>query len=217
MLLAEVKQMYSLPNDELRFKPVRLLTVLLTMFLVFLGMTGVCHAEMTDDERALKVFREAPVVRGFFDNAYGYAIFPLVGKGGVVLGASYGKGRVYRQGKITGNAHLVKLSLGFQLGGQAFSELIFFQDKRAYDEFTAGTFELDATASAVAITAGIQAQAGTTGSTAGASTGPATGTQVGANYKKGMAVFIHAKGGLMYEASIGGQVFGFEPIDQTGN
>ena len=88
--------------------------------------------------------------------------------------------------------------------------MIFFEDKRSYDEFTSGEFEFDATASAVAITAGIQAKAGTEGATAGASTGPATGKQARASYHKGMAVFVHTKGGLMYEAAIGGQKFSFK-------
>ena len=88
--------------------------------------------------------------------------------------------------------------------------MIFFEDKRSYDEFTSGEFEFDATASAVAITAGVQAKAGTEGATAGASTGPATGKQARASYHKGMAVFVHTKGGLMYEAAIGGQKFSFK-------
>jgi lipid-binding SYLF domain-containing protein len=102
------------------------------------------------------------------------------------------------------------LSIGFQLGGQAFSEIIFFQDKRAYDEFTGGNFEFDASASAVAITAGVQVKAGTEGATAGASAGPATGAQAETSYRKGMVVFVHAKGGLMYEAAIGGQKFSYK-------
>ena len=103
------------------------------------------------------------------------------------------------------------MSVGFQLGGQAFSEVIFFEDKRAYDEFTSGSFEFDASASAVAITAGAQAQAGSTGTSAGASAGPATGVQASNKYRKGIAVFVHTKGGLMYEAAIGGQKFDFTP------
>jgi hypothetical protein len=102
--------------------------------------------------------------------------------------------------------------VGFQLGGQAFSEIIFFQDKRAYAEFTSGTFEFDASASAVVITAGAQAKAGTEGGTAGASAGPATGAQASIGYTKGVAVFVHTKGGLMYEATIGGQRFNFTPL-----
>ena len=119
---------------------------------------------------------------------------------------------MYRQGKVSGTSSLIKASIGFQAGGQAFSQIIFFQDKRAYGEFTSGEFAFDASASAVAITAGAQAQAGTKGATAGASAGPATGEQAARGYTKGMAVFIHAKGGLMYEASIGGQKFSFKPI-----
>lgn len=89
--------------------------------------------------------------------------------------------------------------------------MIFFQDKRAYAEFTGGSFEFDAGVSAVAITAGVQAKAGTEGVTAGATAGPATGKQAPTAYNKGMAVFVHATGGLMYEASIGGQKFSFTP------
>ena len=90
--------------------------------------------------------------------------------------------------------------------------MIFFQDKRAYDEFTSGQFSFDAQASAVAITAGAQAQAGSTGATAGASAGPKTGAHTETSYYKGMAIFVHAKGGLMYEAAIAGQKFSFEPL-----
>jgi lipid-binding SYLF domain-containing protein len=160
----------------------------------------------------IDVFKKSSQVQPFFKNAYGYVVFPTVGKGGFVVGGAYGQGRVYRQGKVTGTSKLIKASIGFQAGGQAFSEIIFFQDKRAYDEFTSGSFEFDAAASAVAITVGAQAQAGTGGAAAGASAGPATGQQAGRGYTKGMAVFIHAKGGLMYEASIGGQKFSFEPM-----
>jgi hypothetical protein len=97
-----------------------------------------------------------------------------------------------------------------QAGVQDFSEFIFFKDKRAYDEFTSGAFEFDAQASAVVITAGAQAKAGTEGATAGASAG-GTGTQAEIQYRKGMAVFVQPKGGLMYEAAIGGQKFKFTP------
>jgi lipid-binding SYLF domain-containing protein len=162
--------------------------------------------------KTIQVFKESPVVAEFFRNAYGYAIFPTVGKAGFVIGGSYGTGQVYRGGKVTGKSALVEGSIGFQLGGEAFSEIIFFQDKRAYDEFTSGEFEFGATAQAVAITAGAQAKAGTEGASAGASAGPKTGVQAEAKYHKGMVTFVHAKGGLMYEVSIGGQKFTFEPL-----
>jgi len=156
---------------------------------------------------AINVFKKAKAVQPFFDSCYGYAVFPTVSKGGIVVGGAYGKGRVYRDGLIAGTATIAKITVGFQLGGQAFSEIIFFQDKRAYDEFAQGSYEFDASVSAVVITAGAQAKAGSDGGTAGASAGPATGVQAETRYHKGMAVFIHPKGGLMCEAAIGGQKF----------
>ena len=160
----------------------------------------------------IATFKKSPQVQPFFKSAYGYAVFPTVGKGGLGIGGAHGKGQVYRKGKVTGKTSLTKVTIGLQAGGQAFSEIIFFQDKRAYDEFTSGNFEFDAAASAVAITAGAQAQAGTGGKTAGASAGPATGAQAKVKYSGGMAIFVHAKGGLMYEAAIGGQKFSFKPL-----
>ena len=161
--------------------------------------------------RTIDTFKSSPQVQPFFEDAYGYAVFPTVGKGGFVVGAAHGRGQVYRKGKVTGTSSVTKLSVGLQAGGQAFSEIIFFQDSRAYEEFTSGNFEFGAGVSAVAITVGAQAEAGSGGSTAGASVGPATGTQAPTRYTKGMAVFVHTKGGLMYEASIGGQKFSFTP------
>ncbi len=116
---------------------------------------------------------------------------------------------VYEHGRFTGETTLVKATLGFQLGGQAFSEIIFFQDKRAYDEFTSGNFQFDASASAVIVTAGLQAKAGTDGASAGASLVPSTSKQLETRYQRGMATFIQTKGGFMYEVSIGGQYFTF--------
>ena len=165
-----------------------------------------------DYSSTINVFKQSPQVRHYFKNSYGYAVFPTVGKGGLGIGGAYGKGQVYRGGKVTGTTKLMKVSIGLQAGGQAFSQIIFFQDKRAYDEFTSGEFAFDAQASAVAITAGVQAQAGSTGATAGASAGPKTGAHAETKYHKGMAIFVHTKGGLMYEAAIAGQKFSFEPL-----
>lgn len=162
-------------------------------------------------QSAIEVFKKSPAVQPFFATSYGFAVFPTIGKGGLVVGGAYGQGKVYRGGAVTGTSSVVKVSVGFQAGGQAFSEIIFFEDKRAYDEFTTGEFAFDAQTSAVAITAAAQAQAGTKGATAGASAGPATGTQARTQYTKGMAVFVHIKGGLMYEAAVGGQKFSFTP------
>ncbi len=176
--------------------------------------TTVQAEEVKDYSSTINIYQQSEVVKPFFADSYGYAVFPVVGKAGIGIGGSFGKGQVYRDGQVTGKVSMTKVSVGFQLGGQAFSEMIFFKDKRAYDEFTSGSFEFDATASAVAITAGAQAEAGTSGSSAGASAGPATGKQLAGSYHKGMAVFTHAKGGLMYEASIGGQVFSFSPLGE---
>jgi lipid-binding SYLF domain-containing protein len=184
-------------------------SVVLIVVVSALILSNPAHADKFTD--TINVFKKSEAVKPFFKNAYGYAVFPTIGKAGFVIGGSYGTGQVYKGGKVTGETSLIKGSIGFQLGGQAFSEMIFFQDKRAYDEFTSGSFEFDAAASAVAITAGVQAKAGTEGATAGASAGPATGKQAKASYHKGMVVFVHAKGGLMYEASIGGQKFTFTP------
>ena len=183
---------------------IMLITVMLT-----LALSNPAAADKFTD--TIEIYKKDGAVQPFFKESYGYAVFPTIGKGGIGIGGAYGKGQVYRGGKVTGTASLVKVTVGFQLGGQAFSEMIFFEDKRAYEEFISGEFEFDAAASAVAITAGVQAKAGTEGSTAGASAGPATGTQAEAGYYKGMAVFVHTKGGLMYEAAIGGQKFTFTP------
>jgi lipid-binding SYLF domain-containing protein len=181
----------------------------IAMLLTF-AVLNLAHAD--NYTKTVEIFKKSEAVRPFFKSAYGYAVFPMVGKGGFVIGGAYGTGQVYVSGAVTGVTRLIKGSIGFQAGGQAFSQMIFFQDKRAYDEFTGGSFEFDAGVSAVAITAGVQAKAGTEGATAGASAGPSTGKQAQTAYNKGMAVFIHATGGLMYEASIGGQKFSFEPI-----
>ena len=185
----------------------RFFIMLITVMLA-LALSNPAAADKFTD--TIEIYKKDGAVQPFFKESYGYAVFPTIGKGGIGIGGAYGKGQVYRGGKVTGTASLVKVTVGFQLGGQAFSEMIFFEDKRAYEEFISGEFEFDAAASAVAITAGVQAKAGTEGSTAGASAGPATGKQAEAGYYKGMAVFVHTIGGLMYEAAIGGQKFKFE-------
>ena len=161
-------------------------------------------------QETINVFKNAGASGGFFDSAYGYAVFPTIGKAGIGVGGAHGKGRVYAGGKHVGDSSMTQLTVGFQLGGQAFSQIIFFQDKRAFDEFTGGNFEFSANANAVAITAGASASASTAGSSAGASGGKHDATTAG-SYNKGMATFTVAKGGLMYEASIGGQKFSYTP------
>jgi lipid-binding SYLF domain-containing protein len=161
---------------------------------------------------AFNLFRQSSALDKFFKASYGYAIFPTVGKAAYVVGGSYGEGLVYRRGKVVGKTTLLEGSIGFQAGIEAFSQIIFFRDKLAYEEFISDGFEFDATAQAVVITAGVQARSGTAGSSSSASTGADTTYQADADYVNGMATFVHIKGGLMYELSIGGQKFSFEPF-----
>ncbi len=159
----------------------------------------------------IKVFRNAGESGKFFNKSYGYAVFPNIGKAGFIVGGSYGKGKVYfSSGEFVGDAKVYKGNIGWQLGGQVFSQILFFEDKRAFDEFTNGNFEFSADASAVAITAGASASASTAGSSAGISGGRNDATTVG-SYFKGVATFTVARGGLMYEAAIGGQKYQFSP------
>ncbi|GGB44263.1 lipid-binding SYLF domain-containing protein [Shewanella inventionis] len=157
---------------------------------------------------AVANFKKASETRDFFNSAYGYAIFPTVAKGGIGIGAAYGNGRVYQGGTYTGDSALTQLSIGFQIGGQAYSEIIFFKDAKAYNEFTSGSFEFSAQASAVAINLGANAQVGTTGNSAGAGQA-GSNHNAAAQYINGMAIFTAAKGGLMFEAALAGQSFTF--------
>ncbi len=158
----------------------------------------------------INVFRKAGESGNFFKTAYGYAVFPTIGKGGVGVGGAFGKGRVYEKGKYVGDTSMTQVTVGFQLGGQAYSQIIFFEDQRSFKDFTSGNFEFGAEASAIAITAAAGAKANTAGSSASASVSKHDAKTVG-EYRKGMATFTVAKGGLMYEASIGGQKFNYKP------
>ena len=177
--------------------------------LLAVGALLALPAQADEYDDTIAIFRKAQESGKFFNNAYGYAVFPTIGKGGVGIGGAYGKGRVYEKGKVIGDTSMTQLSVGFQLGGQGFSQIIFFENAEALRLFTKGEFEFGAEASAVAITLGASAKAGSTGASAGASAVPEKAKVVGA-YNKGMAVFTVAKGGLMYEATISGQKFNFK-------
>ena len=143
-------------------------------------------------QRAVSDFKNSdPGMKAFFDKAYGFAVFPSVGKGGIGIGGAYGKGKVYSQGVLDGTSSLMQFTLGLQLGGQVYREIIFFEDKAALDLFKYGNFEFGAQASAVAATAGVSADT---------------------DYNNGVAIFTLAENGLMFEASVGGQKFSFEPL-----
>jgi lipid-binding SYLF domain-containing protein len=171
--------------------------------------SGPARADEYTDTVAL--FKNAGKSAAFFPKTYGYAVFPTIGKGGFIVGAAHGSGRVYAQGKYMGDTSMTQVSVGFQAGGQAYSEIIFFEDRRSLEEFTSGNFEFSADAGAVAITAGASGSAGTAGTTGTASGGEKDAATAG-SYYKGMAVFTIAKGGLMYQAAIGGQKFSYKPV-----
>ena len=158
-------------------------------------------------------FQSNDTAAPYFNSAYGYAVLPTIGKGGVGIGGARGKGQVYVGGDVTGFVTMTQLSIGLQLGGQSYSQVIFFEDQRAYDDFTNGNFEFDAQASAVAITASAQASAGTQGTGASSGAGGTAGVQAVTDYYKGMKVFTIAKGGLMYQAAIAGQKYKFKPLE----
>lgn len=183
---------------------------LISLLSLMLFLTASSSVMADDYQNTIGVFKNAGESDAYFDNSYGYAVFPTIGKGGIGIGGAYGKGRVFEQGNYVGDTDVTQITFGFQLGGQAYSQIIFFRDKRAFQEFTSGNFEFGAQATAVAITAGASAAATTTGSSTGLSGGQHDAKTTG-NYHKGMATFTVAKGGLMYEASVGGQKFTYTP------
>jgi len=172
------------------------------------AVAGTARADSYDD--TIRTFKQAGKSGTFFAKAYGYAVFPTVGGAGFVVGAAHGKGRVYSHGILKGDTTMNLVSAGFQAGAKAYSEIIFFEDKRALDEFESGHFQFGADASAVAITAGAEAGAGTSGASSEASL-DSSNAGTGGDYYNGMAVFTIAKGGLMYAATISGQQFTYTP------
>ena len=147
---------------------------------------------IADSKEAKAEFIKADgLMKSLFDNAYGYVIFPNVGKGAIGVGGAAGNGTVFEKGKEIGSAEMKQVSVGFQFGGQAYREVIFFENKAALDRFKENKFEFAAQASAVAAT---------------------SGASTNVKYKDGVMVFTQEKGGLMYEASIGGQKFSFTPF-----
>ena len=171
-------------------------------------VTGLAYAGSYSDTIAR--FKNAGQSANFFHSCYGYAIFPTVGEGAIGVGGAFGKGRVYVHGRYVGDVSMGEVSVGFQAGGKGFSEIIFFQDKRALDEFESSGFEFGADVGVVAITAGASATAATNGASAGAS-GTVNNAVTRGEYHKRMAVFTIAKGGLMYQAAIAGQKFHYTP------
>ena len=179
---------------------------------VLVSMPAMAAQKDEDFALALANFREQPATARFFDNSVAYAVFPTIGKGGIGIGGAFGKGRVYKGGQHVGNVKMGQVSIGFQLGGQAFSEIIFFKNEDVFEDFADGNLEFGADASAVALTASAQASASTKGTTASAGTSAGGSKESAAEWYRGMAVFTIAKGGLMYQATIGGQAFDYTPL-----
>lgn len=176
------------------------LNSILVMMVVFTLNTAPIFGQTTakknkiiaDSETAKSEFiKSDPLMKALFDKAYGYVIFPNVGKGGFGIGGAAGNGVVYEHNKRIGMAKLSQVSIGFQAGGQAYREVIFFETKNEMDRFKESRFEFSAQASAVAVTEGASANV---------------------KYTNGVMVFTMQKGGLMYEASIGGQKFKFNKL-----
>jgi lipid-binding SYLF domain-containing protein len=150
------------------------------------------HGLVRDAEAAVAAFQETdPSLSRFFTSAVGYAVFPSVGKGAAGIGGAYGRGVLFEHGKPTGRTTLTQVTIGAQLGGQAYSEIVFFESKEAVASFKEGQLAMAAQVSAVAANAGASANA---------------------RYARGVAVFTLARGGLMAEASVGGQKFRFRPF-----
>ena len=133
-------------------------------------------------------------IESYFEDSYGYVVFPSIGKGGIVIGAAHGRGIVYEQGEIIGEAKMTQLTLGLQWGGQAYSEVLFFKNTEALESFKKNELEFSGQVSAVAVTLGASADIA---------------------YENGVAIYTITKAGLMYEASLGGQKFNYLPNEES--
>ena len=170
-----------------------LIILCLTLGSYLQAQVGGWNPEMEQDaaNALASMLESTPKLQVFKDQAYGYAVYPKVTKAGIGIGGAAGKGIVYKGGEIIGSSKLKGGSIGLQIGGQQYSEVIFFKDQEAFDNFTNGNLKFDAQASAVILD---------------------EGASVDAAYNDGVAVFTQIIGGLMAEASVGGQHFSFDPI-----
>jgi lipid-binding SYLF domain-containing protein len=170
-------------------------TLFLGLVLTFFATLAFAQKEEKDDkiisdseEAKAGFLKDDPSMSKLFQSAYGYVILPNVGKGGLGVGAAAGNGTAYQGGSLIGFAKMNQVTIGFQAGGQAYSEVVFFENKEAFERFKSNKIEMSAQVSAVAA---------------------ASGASANAKYVDGVAVFTRTKGGLMYEASVGGQKFSF--------
>lgn len=166
--------------------------IYLTLALASATVAGWDPREENEVQATISAFKLTdPDLEIFFEKAHGYAVFPSVGKAGMGLGGAYGKGIVYEQGKEVGKTTLKQVSMGFQFGGESYREIIFFKDEETLNDFKQGNYELGAQATAVVVK---------------------KGASKNADFDEGVAVFTQTKGGMMFDVSVGGQKFTFEPL-----
>lgn len=182
---------------QLKYSTIAVASLFFTAFNVFDN-----HLLAQNSNRDKKVILDAndaksefikadPLLKNIFNKAYGYVIFPNIGKGGFGIGGAMGNGAVYEGGRLVGLAKMTQVTLGFQAGGQAYREVIFFETKKDLDKFKENNVEFSAQTSAIIVTEGASSVA---------------------KYDNGIMIFTHPKGGLMYEASVGGQKFIYRRI-----
>jgi lipid-binding SYLF domain-containing protein len=177
-------------NTMKRLFPFTILAALLALFALPAPTAQAANDIVTQSNRAVRTFKRTdPGIRKFFNSCVGYAILPSVTTGGLVVGAQRGKGLVYAGGKLIGKTTLTQVSVGAQIGGEEFSEIVFFQTRKALSDFKTGQFSMSAQAKAIAA---------------------ASGASANADYQYGVAVFTQTRGGLMAAAAIGGQKFDYE-------
>ncbi len=166
----------------------------LSLFLFVFSVAAFGQKNKENIKESQKIIQEFkkkdPGISKFFNTAYGYVIFPHIGKGGLGIGGAGGKGTVFRRATPVSDAKMSQITIGLQAGGQKYAEVIFLENKEAYDRFMGSNFEFAAQVSAVALKEGVSKDA---------------------DYRDGMLVFTMTIGGLMYEASIGGQKFKVKP------
>ena len=168
-----------------------LVVVCLTVGTIGAAIAGWDPANEKRSHDTIAAFKKTdPGMDTFFKNAHGYAVFPEITKGAIGIGGASGDGTVFERGKAIGSSNMTQVTIGLQLGGQTYSEIIFFKDQAALDNFKAGNYEVAAGASAIALKDGVSKTA---------------------DYEQGIAIFTMGTGGLMFEASIGGQKFSYEP------
>ena len=177
-----------------QLKKAQIVTIVATLLFAFTASAQIDgwnpKLENEAKEALSTILEKTPRLESFKNEAYGYAVFPRITKAAAGVGGAAGNGIVYKNHVVVGKAHLKQATLGFQAGGQQYVEVIFFENVEAFEKFTNGKLKFDAQASAVALK---------------------KGAAIDAAYQDGVAVFTVTKGGLMYEASVGGQHFNYKP------